>query len=433
MRSPHKPCTRWATWWSWLTSRAWRESGCDPCVLPSMRGMVTWICQILRLAPPAFGHRALRALEEEVVQRRGQVVREAPPIPMGIMRCLETAFFQWTNDDNDPLVIFCWMVLIMTWGSMRYDDAAHIDPKSIQQTEFGVKFVAWQTKVDRKRRGTSFVVPDVAFGDRSWLVERLTWLRRVAPASFWDRDYMLIETDTSPSLNWDRPLLYHDFVAGLRAICGRATLVVGAGSEAIDDLGRAARNLTAHSLRVTMLDAMAHAGSGQLPLLVQGNWRDPSMPLKYARDRKAISVAAIKDLVGELKGRTQCADEVPKTRRQEDTRRVASGSKRSRRPAEPTSTTSTSQCSDSDTNHKPEEGNENIDGLRVWASRYSMAHSRDRAAITIHVLSPNSETVLACNTVALASCKSLGFGWPGFRRPCHRCRRNRPDWTAHEK
>ena len=55
---------------------------------------------------------------------------------------------------------------------------------------------------------------------------------------------------------------------------------------------------------------------------------------------------------------------------------------------------------------------ENIDGLRVWASRYSMAHSRDRAAITTHVLSPNSETVLACNTVALASCKSLGFGWP---------------------
>ena len=139
-------------------------------------------------------------------------------------------------------------------------------------------------------------------------------------------------------------------------------------------------------------------------------------------------MAAIKDLVGELKGRTQCGDEVPKTRRQE-----ASGSKRSRRPAEPTSTTSTSQCSDSDTNHKPEEGNENIDGLRVWASRYSMAHSRDRAAITIHVLSPNSETVLACNTVALASCKSLGFGWPGFGRPCHRCRRNRPDWTAHEK
>ena len=162
------------------------ESGCGPCVLPSMRGTVTWIWQ---------------------------VVREAPPIPMGIMRCLETAFFQWTNDDNDPLVIFCWMVLIMTWGSMRYDDAAHIDPKSIQQTEFGVKFVAWQTKVDRKRRGTSFVVPDVAFGDRSWLVEGLTWLRRVALASFWDRDYMLIETDLS-SLNWDRPLLYHDFVAG---------------------------------------------------------------------------------------------------------------------------------------------------------------------------------------------------------------------------
>jgi len=47
----------------------------------------------------------------------------------------------------------------MIFASLRFDDAVHVKPHELILTDEGLFGVAWQTKVERKRRGTKFVVP----------------------------------------------------------------------------------------------------------------------------------------------------------------------------------------------------------------------------------------------------------------------------------
>lgn len=74
----------------------------------------------------------------------------------------------------------------MVFASLRFDDAIHVDPSELHMKDEGLFGVSWQTKVERKRVGTRFVVPRVGFGsadwfDRGWELFCLT--------DFRDRDY----------------------------------------------------------------------------------------------------------------------------------------------------------------------------------------------------------------------------------------------------
>lgn len=53
-----------------------------------------------------------------------------------------------------PACLFVWWWLCMVFASLRYDDAMHVKPKELLMSEEGLFGVAWQTKVERKRRGT---------------------------------------------------------------------------------------------------------------------------------------------------------------------------------------------------------------------------------------------------------------------------------------
>ena len=57
----------------------------------------------------------------------------------------------------------------MVFASLRFDDAIHVCPKDLKMLEEGLFGIAWQTKVDRKRAGTRFMVPKVGFADSTWL------------------------------------------------------------------------------------------------------------------------------------------------------------------------------------------------------------------------------------------------------------------------
>ena len=46
----------------------------------------------------------------------------------------------------------------MIFASLRFDDAIHVRPDELIMNDEGMFGVAWQTKVDRKRAGTKFVV-----------------------------------------------------------------------------------------------------------------------------------------------------------------------------------------------------------------------------------------------------------------------------------
>jgi hypothetical protein len=69
-------------------------------------------------------------------------------------------------------------------------------------------------------------------------------------------------------------------------------------SEDTPELKEKIRELTWHSMKVTMLQAMAAAETDPLAIVLQGHWKDPkgAMVLKYARNRLAIPVRTIKVL-----------------------------------------------------------------------------------------------------------------------------------------
>ena len=57
----------------------------------------------------------------------------------------------------------------MIFASLRFDDAMHVKPSELVWDDQGLFGVAWQTKVERRRRGTKFVVPRVGFKESNWL------------------------------------------------------------------------------------------------------------------------------------------------------------------------------------------------------------------------------------------------------------------------
>ena len=57
----------------------------------------------------------------------------------------------------------------MVFASLRFDDAMHVKPSELTMKDEGLFGVAWQTKVERRRRGAKFIVPKVGFIDANWL------------------------------------------------------------------------------------------------------------------------------------------------------------------------------------------------------------------------------------------------------------------------
>ena len=59
----------------------------------------------------------------------------------------------------------------MIFSSLRFDDGVHVAPSSLQMSEEALLGVVWQTKVERKKRGTRFAVPKCSVAGRDWLDE----------------------------------------------------------------------------------------------------------------------------------------------------------------------------------------------------------------------------------------------------------------------
>ena len=68
------------------------------------------------------------------------------------------AYFKILSSSSE-LVFLVWWWLCRIFASLRFDDAVHVKPHELILTDEGLFGVAWQTKVERKRRGTKFVVP----------------------------------------------------------------------------------------------------------------------------------------------------------------------------------------------------------------------------------------------------------------------------------
>ena len=91
------------------------------------------------------------------------------------------------------------------------------------------------------------------------------------------------------------PMSYEQFVFLQREVFSVVQADANLNMEAI------VNRLTAHSARVTMLDAATQAGEGMSATMAQANWKSTTMPLEYTRCSKTVAVDMIKSLTKKMK------------------------------------------------------------------------------------------------------------------------------------
>ena len=108
----------------------------------------------------------LLAIENKVVELRAEETRKAPSFPIELIRVMENFV---VNGAAKATRVFVWFLLCVIYASLRFDDALHVKRATIMWDEKALFGACWQTKVERKRRGTRFAVPNVSLADVPWL------------------------------------------------------------------------------------------------------------------------------------------------------------------------------------------------------------------------------------------------------------------------
>ena len=242
---------------------------CGPTVVPSLRTAIRWVTSKLAIDCPDLAHAALLAVQAEIVQKRATTLKEANPIPIEVIGCMEK--FVVDEEEAEAARLFVWWWLCMVFASLRFDDAVHVKPSELILTDEGLFGVAWQTKVERKRRGTKFVVPHVGFADSGWLLAGWS----IFQLESFDRDYWMRDLNTRDAFR-DAPAAYQRSVQWLRHLAKFALKKYFQGEEQAIKLAESKlHGITAHSARVTLLDAAVHAGRSTEEIGLQANWKNP--------------------------------------------------------------------------------------------------------------------------------------------------------------
>ena len=89
---------------------------------------------------------------------------------MALVREMELALVAWRST-HPTWALMVWWYFVCLYGSIRFDDQLHTVPSSLRMRAGGLEAVAWQTKCERKRRGTRFIIADVSLSGCAWLAE----------------------------------------------------------------------------------------------------------------------------------------------------------------------------------------------------------------------------------------------------------------------
>ena len=355
---------------------------CGPSVIPAFKTSLKWVAARLALDLPDLDDRRLRALQEAVIAKRAKTLKEAIPIPIVAVGSLEV--FVCNTDRPEAARLFVWWILCMIFASLRFDDAVHVRPDELIMSDEGMFGVAWQTKVDRKRAGTKFVVPKVGFRNGDWLERGWEIMHR----SSLDRDFWIPELNTR-TMFLNKPPTYQRTVQWIKFFTFTAWSE-DHPEKSVENLKvqTALRELTAHSCRVTLLDAAVHAGRSTEEIGLQANWKDPGpLVLKYTRNRSSVPATMIKQLVREL------VQEQHPTVEDENTLLV--------------------DAADSDLDHI-----EFFTKIQAGKSSYDYK---------FHTTALGDPSTIACNKLSIDDCTSVGNVLPDLSVFCKACAKVRPD------
>ena len=147
--------------------------------------------------------------------------------------------------------------------------------------------IVWQTKVDRKRKGTRFAAPRCSLSGTDWL--HAGW--KVFEPFRTDRDYFLWDLKTDREFT-EAPISYTRGLAWLKHVLikGIGQLVVSGRvrRNEVAELEASVQGVTWHSMRVTFLAEAVKANVDDKIVGLQANWKDPKqLVLKYEKmDKK---------------------------------------------------------------------------------------------------------------------------------------------------
>ena len=380
----------------YLMSLSARE--CGPTVIPSVRAALSWLGKRIQMDVPPMDTAEVRALELQVIELRAKETKEAIPVPIDLVLALEKLFH--VEAQTRPVAaIFLGWILCLIYASLRFNDGVHVKPSSLEFRDNVLYGLCWQTKVERKRRGTRFAIASVGLIpvgelDEEGAVQK-PWLE-----VFWslfqqhassDRDFWMFEID-----NWlvfsPTEVTYHRGLKCFKGLCAAAT------KKFIPDERKAAlatiiTELTWHSCRVTMLSAAVHAGVDALPISMQANHANTDLIVKYTRDRRTVPLKMVGQLLQDLRSGW--------------TPSVAASS----------STVDEDQFS----------ADEDEDQAPVYYIKRSKVTSRSILTQKFHVTAKDDLSELACNRVQIGECDPIGHDVPDVSVLCITCRKNRPD------
>ena len=290
----------------WLDSR-----GCGPSVLCSLRAALYWIGSRLLIDMPDLSDARMLAVEKEIILARAKELKEAHPIPLLIVKFLE--LFVLDSAVWDPTAaIFAGWILCLIFGSLRFDDGVHVKPNALEFRDGTLYGVCWQTKVDRTRRGSKFVVPPIGFsqpapGQESWLSTFVTLSARELPAA---RDFWMYEVDVASdhSLRFSRKVVtYPRALKVMRHLMRLAIdlavkdvkdpLPPALAKRLLEDVDR----VTMHSCKVTLINAAVHAGYDPVPISIQAHHANTDLVIKYTRNRTAVPLDMVSALTKEFR------------------------------------------------------------------------------------------------------------------------------------
>ena len=181
----------------------------------------------------------------------------------------------------------------MTYASLRYDDAVHVDTRTLKFSGETLEGSSWQTKTNRKRDLVHFSVANTHLEQEGWLEEGWGLFQEKYGS---ERDHWMprFYLNSSSMITCDHTT-YPEYVKSLD--CLRALLWQFVQGRVSAETEEVLSKITWHSCKVTMLDLGAHMNVSERALTVQGHWAPGgAMPLKYARKRSSLGVKMVKDI-----------------------------------------------------------------------------------------------------------------------------------------
>lgn len=275
----------------------------------------------------------------------------------------------------------------MVFASLRFDDAIHVKPSELVMRDEGLFGIAWQTKTERRRAGTKFVVPKVGFKYQEWLQHGWDLFCQEEH----DRDYWIRELNSRSSFS-DHPPTHQRSVQWLRVFAHQtSSLEQSIPAEHKPVLQETAKLLTAHSCRVTLLDAAVHAGRSTEEIGLQANWKNPGpLVLKYTRNRTSVPATMIKQLVRDMV--------------------------QEQHPALEDADTVLVEAADVD-----------LESIEFFIKP---AASGKNYEYKFHAPAQGDSALTACSRFKTAECQSVGSVLPDLSVLCKACAKSRPDLVA---